>query len=57
MQLSTTTEASEWLNEDMQKLYQRMVSKFMYAMIGTCPDLAFAVATLANFTSIPRQLI
>jgi hypothetical protein len=36
-----------------QRLYQRMVGKLMYAMIGTRPDLAFTVSTLAKFTSAP----
>ena len=38
---------------ELQKLYQRMVGKLMYAMTGTRPDLAFAVATLAKYSSAP----
>jgi len=33
--------------------YQKWVGKLMYTMIGTRPDLAFTVATLAKFTSAP----
>ena len=38
---------------DIKKLYQRMVGKLMYAMIGTRLDIVFAVATLADFSTAP----
>ena len=36
--------------------YQSIVGKFMYAMIATRPDLAFAVSTLGRFNSAPEKL-
>ena len=33
--------------------YQSKVGNIMYAMLGTCPDLAYAVYALSNFNSCP----
>ena len=36
--------------------YHKAVGLLMYAAIGTCPDMAFAVSTLAKFTGNPGQV-
>lgn len=36
------------------KEYQRAIGSLMYAMIGTRPDIAFAVGKLAQYSSDPR---
>ena len=35
--------------------YQSLVGSLMYAMLGTCPDLAYAVLTLSKFNSEPAE--
>ena len=35
--------------------YQSPVGSLMYAMLGTRPDLAYAVSTLSKFNSIPAE--
>ena len=37
------------------KEYQRAIGSLMYAMIGTRPDIAFAVGKLAQYSSDPRK--
>lgn len=37
------------------RLYQSAVGAIMYAMLGTRPDIAFAVASLSQFSSNPGQ--
>jgi hypothetical protein len=37
------------------RLYQSAVGALMYAMLGTRPDIAFAVASLSQFSSNPGQ--
>ena len=35
--------------------YQSLVGSLMYAMLGTCPDLAYAVSMLSKFNSEPAE--
>src|SRR5882757_5522403 len=35
--------------------YQSLVGSLMYAMLGTCPDLSFAVTKLSQFGSNPTD--
>ena len=35
--------------------YQSLCGSLMYAMLGTCPDLAYAVSTLSKFNSEPAE--
>ena len=51
--LTETVENNTPVGSNIQKLYQRMVGKLMYAMIGTRPNPSFAVATLAKFSPTP----
>ena len=37
------------------RLYQSQVGKLMYAMLGTRPDLAFTISTLARFNASPSN--
>ena len=50
--LSTTTEINPISKENMEvslKLYQSAVGSLMYAMLGTRPDLAYAVGLVSQF--------
>ena len=49
-------EAHELLGEQEQKQYQSLVGSLMYAMVGTRPDLAYAVGILSQFLSRPTDL-
>ena len=40
-------------NKADTQLYQSQVGKLMYAMLGTRPDLAFTISTLARFNASP----
>jgi Reverse transcriptase (RNA-dependent DNA polymerase) len=35
--------------------YQSIIGSLLYLMIGTCPDIAFAVTKLAQFSANPSQ--
>jgi hypothetical protein len=35
--------------------YQSIIGSLLYLMIGTCPDIAFAVTKLAQFSTNPSQ--
>jgi hypothetical protein len=35
--------------------YQSLIGTLMYAMLGTCPDIAFAVGTLSKYSSNPGR--
>ena len=37
------------------KWYQKAVRSLMYAMLGTRPDIAFAVSTVSRYAGRPRQ--
>lgn len=40
-------------NSELKMIFQALIGKLMYAMVGTRPDLAFAIAILAKFTAAP----
>ena len=42
-------------SESFQTLYQSIIGSIMYAMLGTRPDIAFAVTRLSKFASNPSQ--
>ena len=37
------------------KFYQRIVGSLMYAMLGTRPDIAYAVSQLSQFNAVPNS--
>jgi hypothetical protein len=45
----------EATKEDV-KWYQRAVGSLMYAMLGTRPDIAYAVSVVSRFAANPDQL-
>jgi Reverse transcriptase (RNA-dependent DNA polymerase) len=40
---------------ELLKNYQSIIGSLLYLMIGTCPDIAFAVTKLAQFSANPSQ--
>ena len=40
---------------DFRRQYQSAVGSLMYAMLGTCPDIAFAVSVVSRFASNPAE--
>jgi hypothetical protein len=40
---------------ELLRQYQSIISSLLYLMIGTCPDIAFAVTKLAQFSANPSQ--
>ena len=42
-------------SESFRTLYQSIIGSIMYAMLGTRPDIAFAVTRLSKFASNPSQ--
>jgi hypothetical protein len=58
--ISTPTLANEHLHKLTEpeidvKSYQHMASVLMYPMLGTCPDLAYAVGALGQHSANPRE--
>ena len=54
--LSATTETNSTSKENMEvslELYQSAVDSLMYAMLGTRPDLAYAVGLVSQFNHSP----
>jgi len=47
-------DAGEPLNNDGKERYQQGVGSLIYLMLGTRPDIGFAVAILSRFTAFPR---
>src|SRR5258705_11885490 len=55
---STSTKSTTSLmvvDEEKVKWYQSVVGKLMYAMVGTRPDLAFAVSSLGQHNASPNS--
>ena len=46
--------AGEPLNNEEKERYQQGVGSLIYLMLGTRPDIAFAVGILSRFTAYPR---
>ena len=44
-----------YLSASEQKTYQSLVGGIMYLMLGTRPDLAYAISVLSNHTAKPQQ--
>jgi hypothetical protein len=40
---------------ELLRQYQSIIGLLLYLMIGTCPDIAFAVTKLAQFSANPSQ--
>jgi hypothetical protein len=40
---------------ELLRNYQSIIGSLLYLMIGTCPDIAFAVTKLAQFSANPSQ--
>ena len=51
----TWTDAGLPLDEKGIQLYQRAIGWLMYLMLGTRPDIAYAVIKLAQFASAPTS--
>jgi len=47
--------SEEPIDEDLRQLYQQAVGSLMYIMIGTRPDIAYAVSLVSRFASNPNQ--
>ena len=43
------------INPELQRCYQMIIGSLLYLMIGTRPDIAFAVIKLAQFTACPSE--
>ena len=37
------------------KWYQSAIGSLMYAMLGTCPDITYAVSVVSQFAAKPMQ--
>ena len=58
MPIRNSSRAPGWvqISEIIDRLpYQQLVGSLMYAMVGTRPDLAYAVGTLAQHMQEPRR--
>lgn len=44
------------LNPELHTLYRTIIGKLMYAMVATCPDLAFPLSMLGRYASAPNNL-
>lgn len=44
------------VNEEIQKEYQQLIGSLNYLVVGTRPDLAFTISTLAQFNSNPSEM-
>ena len=53
--LTLTASQAPATNMELQKRYQSMVGSLMYAMLGSRPDICFAVSKLSQFGSNPDQ--
>jgi hypothetical protein len=42
------------LNEEEKERYQSAIGSLIYLMLGTRPDISFAVSILNHFTAFPR---
>ena len=58
MDLSKLEQADEGYQAQpsLKALYQAAVGSLMYAMLGTCPDLAYAVSLVSRFAFNPTEL-
>ena len=43
------------INPELQRHYQMVIGSLLYLMIGTRPDIAFAVTKLAQFAAHPSE--
>ena len=47
--------AKEKASPELLRNYQSIIGSLLYLMIGTCPDITFAVTKLAQFSANPSQ--
>jgi hypothetical protein len=43
------------LDKDIQRQFQVIIGSLLYLMLGTCPEIAYAVCKLAQFATNPSQ--
>ena len=43
------------INPQIHTLFQQAIGSLLYIMLGTCPDIAFAVTKLAQFAANPSK--
>ena len=43
------------INPELRRHYQTVIGSLLYLMLGTCPDIAFAVTKLAQFAANPSE--
>ena len=46
----------EMIIEGKQVSYLSMIGSLMYLMLGTCPDIAYAIGTLSQFSARPKLI-
>ena len=47
--------AKDKVSPELLRSYQSIIGLLLYLMIGTCPDIAFALTKLAQFSANPSQ--
>jgi hypothetical protein len=54
-QVHMVRETEQQATDEEKKVYQGRVGSLMYAMLGTRPDIAFAVSVISRFSSNPNR--
>ena len=50
-------ESKEQCSPEFRKTYQSIIGSLLYIMLGTCPDITYAVTKLAQFAANPLKSI
>ena len=48
-------ESKEQCSPEFRKTYQSIIGSLLYIMLGTCPDITYAVTKLAQFAANPSK--
>ena len=61
LQLSASNPEDNWIIPEMgidgkQVSYLTVIGSLMYLMLGTCPDIAYAVGALSHFSAKPSHM-